>query len=124
MKWTRRLIIPALLFALASCAKDDTPSGDLNGVYNGTYTQTDPQSDTVGTVKLVFVGSNFSGESQGNVKPICNGSYSITGDSINFRNLCSTADSDLLLVGNYYIKQKGDSLYFIRGDGLFSLLHQ
>jgi hypothetical protein len=117
-------MIPALLYALVSCAKDDTPSGDLNGVYNGTYTQTDPQSDTVGTVKLVFVGSNFSGESMGNVKPICNGSYTITGDSINFRNLCSTAPSDLLLVGNYYIKEKGDSLYFIRGNELFSLLHQ
>jgi hypothetical protein len=124
MKQSRILIGLAICLGLFSCAKDDTPSGDLNGVYNGTYTQTDPQSDTVGTVKLVFVGSNFSGESMGNVKPICNGSYTIFGDSINFRNLCSTAASDLLLVGNYYIKEKGDSLYFIRGDELFSLLHQ
>jgi hypothetical protein len=124
MKRSIKLLGLALFIWLISCSKDSTPSGDLNGVYNGTYTQTDPQSDTVGTVKLVFVGSNFSGESQGNVKPICNGSYTITGDSINFRNLCSTAPSDLLLVGNYYIKEKGDSLYFIRGNELFSLLHQ
>jgi hypothetical protein len=35
----------ALLFALVSCAKDDTPSGDLNGTYTGTYIQTGSSND-------------------------------------------------------------------------------
>jgi hypothetical protein len=58
------------------------------------------------------------------VRPICNGTYAITGDSINFMNLCSTPDADLLLVGKYQIKETGDSLYFIRGTELFSLKQQ
>jgi hypothetical protein len=124
MKWFRLLIIAALIFVLISCEKDSTPSGDLNGTYTGTYTQTGASNDSAGYVKLVFVGSNFSGESQATVKPICNGAYSITGDSINFTNYCSTAPSDLLLVGKYQIKQPGDSLYLTRGTDLFSLSKQ
>lgn len=124
MKWTRRWSGLALLFALFSCAKDDTPSGDLNGTYSGTYIQTGPSNDSAGTVKIVFVGSNFSGESQATVRPICNGSFAITGDSINFMNLCSTPDADLLLVGKYKIKETADSLYFIRPTELFSLRMQ
>src|SRR5258708_1424551 len=124
MKWNRQFCILALLFALVSCAKNDTPSGDLNGTYYGTYTQTGVVNDSAGTVRLVFVGSNFSGESQATVRPICNGSYAISGDSINFMNLCSTADADLLLVGKYQIKETGDSLYFIRATELFSLKQQ
>src|SRR5664279_5080067 len=114
MKRCRQIYILALIFALASCAKDETPSGDLNGSYIGNYEQSGGVIDSAGTVRLVFVGSNFSGESQGTVKPICNGSYIITGDSINFTNLCSSPDADLLLVGKYQIKETGDSLYFIR----------
>ncbi len=110
MKWTKQFAELALIFALVSCSKDDTPSGDLNGIYTGTYIQTGPSNDSAGTVKIVFVGSNFSGESQATVRPICNGSYVIAGDSINFMNLCSTPDADLLLVGKYQIKEKGDSL--------------
>lgn len=121
MKWTKQIAGLALIFALVSCAKDDTPSGDLNGTYIGNYIQTGPSNDSAGTVTIVFVGSNFSGESQATVKPICNGSYAITGDSINFMNLCSTPDADLLLVGKYQIKETSDSLYFIRPTELFSL---
>jgi hypothetical protein len=125
MKWFKGLFGLTLLFALASCAKDDTPSGDLNGTYVGIYEQTTgSNNDSAGTVKIVFVGANFSGESQASVKPICNGTYAITGDSINFMNLCSIADSDLLLVGKYQIKETADSLYFIRPNELFSLRQQ
>ena len=121
MKYLVALIM-GLVFI--SCSKDDTPSGDLNGSYIGNYEQTGLVNDSAGTVRIVFVGSNFSGESQGTVRPICNGSYVITGDSIDFMNLCSTPDPDLLLVGKYQIKATGDSLYFIRTNELFSLRQQ
>jgi hypothetical protein len=114
-----------VFFALVSCSKDDTPSGVLNGTYTGIFEQTTgSNNDSAGTVKIVFVGANFSGESQASVKPICNGTYEIVGDSINFKNLCSIADADLLLVGKYQIKQVADSLYFIRPKELFSLSQQ
>jgi len=121
MKWCRQLYIPALLFALVSCAKDDTPGGDLNGGYYGIYERTGGAVDTASTVRIVFVGSNFSGESQANVRPICNGNYVIAGDSINFTNLCSTPDAELLLVGKYLIRETGDSVYLSRLHELFSL---
>jgi|SRR5579863_545516 len=101
---------------LISCTKDPgTPSGDLNGVYSGTYTQTGDATDS-SSVKLVFVGSNFSGESTDSFRSVCNGSYQITGDSINFKNFCSTPDYELLLAGKYKMKTVGDSLYFSRNS--------
>jgi hypothetical protein len=124
MKWSRPLVALALIFALASCAKDGSPSGDLNGGYYGIYERTDGVVDTSATVRIVFVGSNFSGESQANVRPICNGNYAITGDSINFTNLCSTPDDELLLVGKYQIRETGDSLYLSRLHELYSLKQQ
>ena len=106
-----RILILSLLF---SCTKDpDTPSGDLNGVYIGDYSQAGAIQDFA-YVKLVFVGSNFSGEATDSLRSICNGSYQITGDSINFKNFCSTPDPELLLAGKYKITTVGDSLYFKR----------
>ena len=120
------------LFLLISCTKDPgTPSGDLNGVYSGTYTQTGEAND-FSYVKLVFVGSNFSGQSTDTMRSVCNGSYQITGDSIYFKNVCSTPDAELLLAGKYKMSSVGDSLYFrrdsppdtIRYTELFSLKSQ
>jgi hypothetical protein len=103
-----------LILLSFSCTQNaDTPSGDLNGVYFGTYLQTGAVKDSA-SVKLVFVGSNFSGESAGSLRSICNGSYQISGDSINFTNFCSTPDPELLLAGKYKMKTAGDSLYFSR----------
>jgi len=115
MKPLRILSLLLLTGLMISCAKDTTPSGDLNGTYVGTYEETGTLQD-YGTVKVVFVGSNFSGESQGTSRPICNGGYAITIDSIKFTNLCSTPDSELLLAGSYYLIKTGDSLYFSRGS--------
>jgi len=108
------LSVELILVFLISCTKDPgTPSGDLNGVYSGTYTQTGAAND-FSYVKLVFVGSNFSGESTDTIRSVCNGSYQITGDSINFKNFCSTPDPELLLAGKYKMTSAGDSLYFKR----------
>lgn len=112
------LIIACLLI---SCTKDPgTPGGDLNGVYSGTYTQTGSIT-SYAYVKIVFVGSNFSGEGSDSDRSICNGSYQITYNSILFKNFCSTPSADLLLAGQYEIKQTGDSLYFSR-DSLVNMI--
>jgi hypothetical protein len=108
------IVFIILLLLLISCTKDPgTPSGDLNGVYIGDYSQTGAIQDFA-YVKLVFVGSNFSGEGTDSIRSICNGSYQISGDSINFKNFCSTPDPQLLLAGKYKITTVGDSLYFKR----------
>ena len=108
------IVIIILILLISSCTQNtDTPSGDLNGVYIGDYAQTGAIS-SFAYVKLVFVGSNFSGEGNDSLRSICNGSYQITGDSINFKNFCSTPDYELLLAGKYKIKKTGDSLYFSR----------
>ena len=121
-----------LLGFIVSCTKDPgTPSGDLNGVYIGDYSQSGAVKEFA-YVKIVFVGSNFSGDSTDSLRSICNGSYQITGDSINFKNFCSTPDPELLLAGKYKMKTVGDSLYFsrdspadtIRYTELFSLKSQ
>jgi len=113
-----RILILSLLF---SCSKDPgTPGGDLNGVYAGTYMQTGSVTSHA-YIKLVFVGSNFSGEGSDSLRSICNGSYQITFDSILFNNFCSTSNMDLLLAGKYKIKQTGDSLYFSR-DSLVNMV--
>ena len=112
-KYSLLILLP---FVFIACAKDTDPSGDLNGTYSGVYKETGEAHDS-GTVRIVFVGSVFSGESIGTTRPICNGSYLIVGDSINFKNLCSTPDRELLLAGKYKIITTGDSLYFTRATG-------
>jgi len=102
-----------LFIALVSCTRDSGPSGDLNGAYAGTYLESGALKDT-GDVRIVFVGQNFSGESVGADRSICNGSYVILYDSIQFTNGCSTPDADLLLAGKYKMTEVGDSLYFSR----------
>jgi hypothetical protein len=123
IKFSSSLPILITACALSSCVKDSTPAGALNGTYAGTYVNTGVLTDS-GNVKIVFVGSNFSGESMGTSRPICNGSYAVTGDSINFTNFCSTPDPELLLVGKYQMNETGDSLYFTRLHELFSLKQQ
>ena len=113
-----RQIIGFIIFIslFISCTKDPgTPGGDLNGVYTGYYSQKGAITD-VSFVKLVFVGSNFSGETTDSLRSICNGSYQISSDSINFKNFCSTPDPELLLAGKYKINTVGDSLYFSRNS--------
>ncbi len=129
-RWANRQPIAFIIFMslLVSCTKDPgTPSGDLNGVYAGTYVQTGAIKDS-SLLRIVFVGSNFSGESTDTLRSVCNGSYQITGDSINFTNFCSTPGQELLLAGKYKIKHSGDSLYFGRDSihftELFSLKSQ
>ena len=118
-KWKKYLSL--VLIFLISCTKDPgTPSGDLNGVYAGTYVQSGIVS-SYAYIKLVFVGSNFSGEGTDSLRSICNGSYQITGDFIDFKNFCSTPDADLLLAGKYKIRTTGDSLYLSR-DSLVNML--
>ncbi|HEY4936101.1 MAG TPA: hypothetical protein VII44_05945 [Puia sp.] len=102
-----------VIFSFVSCAKDSGSSYPLDGIYSGIYLQTGEIKDTA-EVKIVFAGNGFSGESSDTVRTICYGTYQISQDSINFTNLCSTPDPDLLLVGKYKMTTVGDSLYFTR----------
>lgn len=102
-----------LITCLISCYKDPGSSFPLDGAYAGVYLSTGEIQGS-GEVKLAFAGFGFSGESMGTTRSICYGNYQISGDSINFTNLCSAPDSTLLLVGKYKMTTAGDSLYFTR----------
>jgi hypothetical protein len=130
IKRTIHFCVLIFMIALLSCTRDSGPSGALDGAYSGTYLATGPIADT-GEVRIVFVGQNFSGDAEGTKRSICNGSYSVIVDSIQFTNLCSTPDADLLLAGKYRMVAVGDSLYFSReyngfiySQELFSLKKQ
>jgi hypothetical protein len=102
-----------LVTCFSSCYKDPGSSFPLDGTYSGVYLSTGEIQDT-GSVRLAFAGLGFSGESMGTARTICYGNYQISADSINFTNLCSTPDPQLLLVGKYRMVTTGDSLYFTR----------
>jgi hypothetical protein len=103
-----------ILLGFISCSKDPgTSSFPLDGAYAGVYLQSGDIKDTA-LLTLVFAGSGYSGTSMGGKRSICNGTYQISVDSINFTNACSVPDSTLLLAGKYKMTTAGDSLYFNR----------
>ena len=101
------------MFVLASCAKDSGSNFPLDGAYAGEYQKTDTFSSSA-SVRLVFAGNGFSGETNSPDKTICAGNYDIFLDSISFTNLCSIPQDQLLVYGNYQMKKVGDSLYMRR----------
>ncbi len=114
--------LPGLLvfmLGFISCSKDPGSSSfPLNGAYAGVYLESGSFKDTA-LVTLVFAGVGYSGATIGGGRTICNGTYQISVDSINFMNACSVPDSTLLLAGKYKMTGSGDSLYFTRVSGDF-----
>jgi hypothetical protein len=115
IKMAKKILGLILVVLFISCAKDSNPAGALFGTYAGAYQRTGTGGITdTATVRIVFVGSNFSGQSTSIDRTICNGNYQVAGDSINFTNNCSIPDTSLLLVNKYKMTAVGDSLYFSR----------
>jgi len=113
------LLILSLIF-LISCDKDEQTDRKLPyGVYIGTFQRELVWSDSdTANITMTITSNQWSGTSDIEKYPaLCNGTYSIVGDTIIFENECVwTADFawNLILVGKYVLKEtginKGDEL--------------
>jgi len=112
-------ILLMIFVALTSCEKTvPVESGIPDGTYIGTYNRQFVWADSdTAIVTITFSGNQWSGSSNMEKYPaLCNGIYSIIGDSINFENKCEwTADFDwsLILSGKYILIRSGDTIEFI-----------
>ncbi len=112
---TTGFMMLGILF-LVSCRKNNETKVPPEGVYTGTFTRVGFVWTKPDSVKITFTGNNFSGESKGPSR-ICNGSYEIIADSVNFNNACVfTANFDwpLIMSGKYKIFMEGDSMVISR----------
>jgi len=108
-----------IFVALTSCEKTiPVEAGIPDGTYFGTYNRQFVWADSdTANITITFSGNQWSGSSNIEKYPaLCNGIYSIIGDSINFENTCEwTADFDwsLILSGKYILIRSGDTIEFI-----------
>ena len=105
---------------MLSCEKDEPVKiGPLDGTYTGIFFRASPQGNyATADVTLVFKGNTFEGLSSIAKYPaICRGTYTITGDEIEFTNLCVwTAEFDwsYILDGKFTITIEGNEIMMTR----------
>lgn len=104
----------------SGCVDDFDPiADDDNVVYMGTFMRGGPLIDPLpSNVTLRFRDGVFEGTSDSqNYPAICNGTYKVKGDNINFRNKCvfpANFDWSFILAGDFELEQRGDSLMMRR----------
>jgi hypothetical protein len=117
-----KLYLPVILcFAcFTGCKKVEIKNTEfLSGTYKGTFERelvwggSEPAN-----VTLVFTADSWTGTGDREKYPaLCQGTYSIEGDTIIFENTCFwTAEFDwsLILSGKYVLKTRGSNLEFYR----------
>ena len=116
------LSIASLTFA--GCGDDYDPISDGgDATYSGAFFRGGPLINPLpANVTLRFKGGVFEGTSDAqNYPAICNGTYSVKGTKINFRNKCvfpANFDWSFILAGDFNYEQRGDSLFLRRNyDG-------
>ena len=117
------------LLLIVSCEYKDVSKKTVtlnSGTYQGQFVRLNsliysPDYNVLVNVTLTFTSDKFSGASGKPRYPaICNGTYQINGQEINFENLCIwTADFDwsIILGGKYYLKIEGNKLSIFRTIG-------
>lgn len=118
------IVITIASLSLAGCSDAFDPIADKDDVtYTGTFMRGGPLIDPLPSdVTLRFKDGSFEGTSSSDNYPaICNGSYSVKGSTISFRNKClfpANFDWSFILAGDFEYEQRGDSLFIRRGyDG-------
>ena len=107
-----------LVLAIVSCNKDDN---NIETNINGNYTGTFKRNNSISNVQISLNNGIFRG--QGDVEKfptLCNGSYSISGNTITFENACPwTAEFDwtLILSGNWTYGIDNNKLILIKENG-------
>ena len=115
-----RLITFLLVVTMLSCDKDDVIKvRSLEGTYEGIfYRTTNGSSDQTSDVTLIFNGNKFEGTSSiGKYPAICHGTYTLSGNKVEFVNLCVwTADFDwsYILSGKFSITKNGNEITLTR----------
>ena len=113
-----RILRTAIFLVLfISCEQDETISIEplILGTYKGQFIRVSPNAKhAASNVTLTFTGNSFSGESDVIKYPaICNGTYKITGQEVDFVNTCPwTAEFDwsYILNGKFEITINGTQL--------------
>jgi hypothetical protein len=104
----------AIIVFMISCS-DDEKAPILAGDYSGTFYRTRDNTKILeAEVTIAFDQGKFSGAGADHQSPaICNGTYSIDGNEVNFNNLCFfTANFDwtLILSGKFAISETADAI--------------
>ncbi|GMN10267.1 hypothetical protein MTsPCn9_13180 [Croceitalea sp. MTPC9] len=114
----KSLILIVLLIGLLACNNDD---GIKKQIIEGEYVGIFERNGITSNVQLNLDDSGFSGESDTQKFPaICNGTYSISDNSINFSNACIwTADFDwtLILSKEWNFDFKNNTLVLVHSNG-------
>lgn len=104
----------------SGCVDDFDPiADDDNVVYMGTFMRGGPLIDPLpSNVTIRFRDGVFEGTSDAqNYPAICNGTYTVKGDEISFRNKCvfpANFDWSFIMAGDFEYEQRGDSLMMRR----------
>lgn len=120
MKSSPWFLLSLLLSALlVSCDKGEDPFPKSGETFKGSFTRYESKKDPVSSnVQLRFKNGKFEGGSdQTNFPAICEGTYRLKGEMLNFRNSCmfpANFDWSLILVGDFNYERKADSLIISR----------
>ena len=115
-----RLITFLLVVTMLSCDKDDVIKvRSLEGTYEGIfYRTTNGTSDQTANVTLTFSGNKFEGSGSIVKYPaICNGTYTLAGNEVEFVNLCVwTAEFDwsYILSGKFTVEKNENEIILTR----------
>ena len=116
------IAVLVILFVISSC---DEPAGSTvkNGTYSGTFLRSSPVADhqafnvTISFQNGVFEGS-VDPDQDGAGPIICHGTYTASGNKIEFENLCGpwTANFDwsYILWGTFTVSRDGEKLILKR----------
>ena len=114
------LIGVTLLFVLISCNKNDSEIA-IPQITNGNYIGIFERNGVNSNVQLNLNSGTFNGQSTTQKFPaLCNGTYSITGNTINFEDKCVwTAEFDwtLILNGQWNYVMSGNILTLTKANG-------
>ena len=110
------------MLLLFSCQQDDQQGYVLQGEYSGIYFRSSPNARyQAAQVNVVFEESTFNGSSSISRYPaICRGAYTISGNTIDFINVCVwTADFDwsYILAGEFSLSVEDDEIVMVRNMG-------
>jgi hypothetical protein len=116
------IILTGLVLSLSACEEDSIEIEDVvlkEGTYTGYFTRSSPDARYApSSVSLTLENNRFSGSSSIEKYPaICQGTYKITGQEIEFFNECPwTANFDwtYILSGKFTITVDGDEISMTR----------
>lgn len=106
---------------MVSCKKHPPEVQLQDGTYHGTFKRS--YVSRVSNVSLQFSEGSFSGKSDNDsayYPVICAGTFSASGDSVQFNNACfftANFDWSYILSGKYFFAKKNDSLVITRSYG-------